>query len=61
VIYLKTKVYESEYTSKKKTSYVEVEPEMKTASSETVKKIETPDMACVRLCMLRIIEIAVML
>lgn len=46
---------------KKKTSYVEVEPEMKTASSETVKKIETPDMACVRLCMLRIIEMAVML
>ena len=41
-------------------SYVEVEPEVKTGSSETAKKVETLDVACVRLCMLRIIELAIM-
>jgi hypothetical protein len=52
----KTKVNESEYTSKEN-SYVEVEPEVKTSSSETAKEVETPDVTCVRICMLRIIEL----
>ena len=52
----KTKVNESEYTSKEN-SYVEVESEVKTSSSETAKEVETPDVTCVRICMLRIIEL----
>lgn len=47
----------SEYTSEKTHVCVEVQPEVKTGSYETAKKVETPDVACVGLCMLRIIEL----